>query len=403
MAESLKNKLDQAFFERFCQLPVFPFHKLTRPDADSLKKQKQAFLRSGAMPVFSYSLASAFDTKAYFNQLKACERDLRLTPGEAWVRDLYLGKLDGLKQRAEIVRAIQQGDDQQVAELYQKLLGQTGASETALESELQELIVSSQALHEHTKPITAEKFVAATQELLDHYGMGSWRIKLSEGSSIRISRGRKAKHPTIHIPKNYQASRARARRALIHEIEVHALRTHNGMQSPLHMLQIGLDGYMITEEGLALFYQRKQGKKEKQFDPAFWESYACALSQMHDFAQTFEILLHARQQLDVAMDRETTEATQKTRVWNLCVRTYRGITHPNGPGLGTCRDSMYRAGLEQIRSLDMQDASVQKTLFAGNIGLEHIGIIKNLDLSYVQTPEFISEKMFRKTQPVDRG
>ena len=89
-------------------------------------------------------------------------------------------------------------------------------------------------------------------------------------------------------------------------------------------------------------------------------------------------------------DSQTSNA-QQNRIWKLCIRAYRGITNPNRPGLGTCKDHVYRAGLKKIRNIDIENTDIQKILFAGNVGLHHLNIVKHLDLSYVKIPELISK------------
>ncbi len=391
MAELLKNKIDQELFDQFCKLPILPFYKLITPDSDNLEQQKQEFLQDGKIPVFRYSKALEFDVDQYLIALNECAGDMQSIESEAWILDLYLSKLDELKTRAMLVKAIQTGNDKQVTNLAQELFGKPQCSMNKLEDELSCMHGRASSFHIHKKPIDAGIFAQMVCKTLNHYRMTNWRIKLSNKTSVSLSRGRHSKTPTVCIPKNFKASRARAKRVLIHEIEIHALRTQNGINSPLHILRIGLDRYLETDEGLAIYYQLKQGKREKEFDPGFWESYACALTQELNFKEVFDKLFKAREKLDAALRRDRTNERRKERIWNLCTRAYRGISNPNRPGLGTCKDHIYRSGLTKIRTLPLDSSSTTiHGLFAGNLGLHHIDKIKHLDLSHVKTPELIN-------------
>jgi len=385
MAELSNNKLDQDLFDRFCKLPILPFYKLIQPDADNLKQQKQEFLKSGISPVFCFTRAEEFDIDGYLIALDECRADMPLIESESWILDLYLAKLDELKIRASIIKAMQSGDDRQISDLAKELFGVIKCDRAELENELDQMILSGSDVHIHKKPIDAEKFKLMVRAMLDDYGMQNWKIKFSNLTSVKLSRGRTRLTPTVQIPKSFEASISRAKRVLIHEIEVHALRTQNGINSPLHILRIGLDKYLETDEGLAVYFQSKQGGK--RFDPGFWGSYTCALTQEFNFKETFNQLFDARKKLDTAVGRDSTEDRQKERAWNLCIRAYRGISNPDTHGLGMCKDHVYRSGLKKVRSIDIENSEIQKQLFAGNVGLHHVDKIKDLDLSYVQIPE----------------
>ena len=391
MVELLNNKLDQELFNRFYKLPIFPFFRLIKPDINDTKLQKQDFLQNGKSPVFSYTKAMDFDIKNYLIELDKCHADILAIDAESWIRDLYIAKLLELKTRASIIQAIKFGDDDKVAIQAIELFGEHNCDKSELEKELSEMIGPKSNLKAKEKTVDAKQFSKNVQNVLDHYQMYNWEIKFTHRASVKLSRGRGKKTATIWIPKNFQSSNARAKRLLIHEIEVHALRTQNGINSPLHILNIGLDKYIETDEGLALYFQIKQGGQKKQFDPGFWGSYACALTHEYDFTETFKRLLDARIKIDKTVGRNVTKEEQENRIWKLCIRAYRGITNPNRPGLGTCKDHVYRAGLKKIRNIDIENTDIQKILFAGNVGLHHLNIVKHLDLSYVKIPELISK------------
>jgi hypothetical protein len=388
MAELSYNKLDEKLFAIYCKLPIFPFYKLVSPDKNHSLEQKNIFLKNNICPTFSYSQAMQFDVDGYLRALELAKKQMIEINSDKWILDLYLSKLDEQKERAQIINAIKEKNDKLVSELSKKLFCFDKIDRKTLEEELDQMINSNKKLHPHIKRINAQMFAKMVEAILNHYKIQNWKIKFSDESCVKLTRTRYAKHPVIRIPNNFLTTKARARRILTHEIEVHALRTQNATNSPLHILTLGLDHYISTEEGLALCFQQKISKCKT---PGFWESYACALSQEMDFVGVFNTLLDARTKLDNAIGHNKSDIQRKNKIWNLCVRTYKGVYFPNQSKLGTCKDSIYRTGLSTISNINISDANIQKQLFAGKIGIQHLDITKNIDLSFVKTPNFVSK------------
>ncbi len=268
------------------------------------------------------------------------------------------------------------------------MFGTPAFSLSALRAELTGRLARQGHGHIHAPRIDAELFCRMMRRVLDHYGLTDWRMKLTPRDRIQIGHGKRERTPMVRVPKKLLISKRRATRLLTHEIEVHALRTANGTESPLHLLSRGCAGYILTDEGLAMYYQdsvlfppTEVANAERPVS-GFWEAYTATLSQHHTFAETFA---------------ELAAVTTKDAAWRLCVRAYRGITHPTTAGLGFLRDHLYRSGFLAVQdAIHTQGESILSDLFSGNIGLHDINLLRSLHLPKGTLPQMISAKIVRQ-------
>ncbi len=397
MEGQFSHKIDVEAYKALNDLPNNPFHNLVRQDESDLTEQRISFEKSGHCPLFRYPNAESFDVEKYLDTLKSLTEQLpSLCHGNAIVEDLYLAKVDELKHRALLVKAVQEKNDEEVTTLSENIFSAPAFTLKDLESELEEMLSKERKLFIAEKTIKREQFSTMTKKVLDHYNMGNWKIMSTESSSIKIKHGLSEGPGRILIPKNFSVSKKRAIELLTHEIEVHTLRTNNGRQSPLMLLGRGLDRYIATEEGLAILFQEKAVEKQKKHAPGFWNAYAIALSSEHNFAQVYEKLRIAR--VDIARRAGNPEPENKGRnaAWRLCVRTYRGIHNTGKKGLGYRRDHIYRSGLIRVKeAVNNKGEEILPLLFRGNIGLEHLERIKNLALPAADIPELIAKDVVK--------
>lgn len=389
------NAWDEAFFKELLKLPVFPFYQLIRQDRDQAGEQVNRWLKQEIAPTFSYPTARHFDVLGYLEAVETCRA--RLPKDPAWIRQLYEEKLDELRLRASLVLAIANADDQTVTHLSTKLFGLPRQDADELEKEFACMLDHAERFHEHTAPVQASMFANMVKDLLDHYDIRGWKVTLSSRSSVRITRGRRARKPVIRIPTALAISKARAARLLTHEIEVHALRTENGRRSPLHILHIGLSGYVRTDEGLAMHFQQQLAKKAPRHAPGFWDAWTCALTQQGTFADTFNTIATAKTRLAEAMGIQETEAIGQDAAWRLCKRAYRGITNTDTYGVGFLRDHLYRSGLLDVRDLIEENGqNALHDLFIGNIGIDDARRLEGHNLPSARIPELMSKMIVKK-------
>lgn len=389
----MKNKIDQELFTALNSLPGLTFPRAVKQDTDTLLKKREAFLASGTVPKFKYSRAHEIDVEAYLESLKIFEKQIEQSPIDPIIKSLYQKKMLELRAHAWLIRAICRQDDQLVTRLSKDLFGPARQSEAELREEFKMLLVDAERFKPKDNTVTAEIFAGLARQTLDHYGLYDWQVEFSAATSIAVAFGSNSEKGYIRIPKNLKISKRRAARLLTHEIEVHALRTFNGGQNPILLLSRGLDKYLQTEEGLAIYFQNQLSTKLNQHAPGFWDAWAIALTEHLGFAEVFETIATAKKQINEAIGYPDAAIKAEDAAWRLCLRAYRGIADPSKPGVGFWRDHIYRSGHKLILELQKKYPEMIDILFVGNIGVQHLTEITKLNLPKAKTPELISKKL----------
>lgn len=388
-----KQKRDAKWYGMLMRLPTFEFHNMIRPDATSVDAAKATFFKDGTPPSFSFPKAERMNVLHYFESIDRLREEFEGMITENPLKTLYINKLDELRERAELLGAIQHRDDALVTELSISLFGTLRFTRNEIEKEIQELASDEKTFYAHSEPVTAEMFIQMIDAIGREYDFDNIRVKLFSGTSIKIKHNMRQGHTTVYVPENRKISKARAARLLTHEIEVHALRRENGLETPYAIIGHGLDRYIETEEGLALYLQ-KQLRKSHAHDPGLWDAYAIALAKEFAFPEVFDRLLQARKQVNASRTEPRSEDELKDGVWNLCRRTYRGIHHPTTPGLAYVRDHIYRSGLKEVENaVETHGESIIDRLFIGRVGIQHLKGIEKLDIPNMIVPRLISKQI----------
>lgn len=389
--------LDAALYKTLQTLPAFPFANLVRQNRAAARIAREDFVRTHQAPSLVYHRLDRFDDVAYLTTLRTVHDRIVSIPAAEDIRTLYLEKLAELTTRAQIIAAMKRKDDAAVSALADHLFGPCVQSSAELTDEFETLLARSHELHTHQDRVNATSFERMVRATLAHYGLAHWTTRFINRPSVSISRGDSLDSvPTVKIPKNFLASRARAARLLTHEIEVHALRTANGMTSPILLLGRGLAGYIATDEGLAVAMQQKLHTEEST-DPGFWDAWAAALSKEADFRSCFETIREARRKLNIALKIENADSEAFDTAWRLMLRVSRGIHHPNAAGLGFRRDHLYRSGLIQVRqAIDtFGESEILPTLFAGHASIAHIPLLQSKNI-VGRVPDFVSKRIVKE-------
>ena len=389
MLPSHSQPIDSLAYAALERLPRNPFHFLVRHDAQAAATEREHFEKHGHNPLFFYPEAKSLNTKNYLEAVDRLLHDLPTLARDPVIEDLYRAKIEELKERALLVQAVQNQRDEEVTRLSEQIFSPPEELAQELKTELSELTHESTTLFAHKEKIQAPQFKQMVQATLHHYGMSHWMIEDCETSSVRIKHGHAGTPPKILLPKILSLTKNRAIRLLTHEIEVHALRTENGRQSPLLLLGRGLDHYLDTEEGLAMYFQERVSSARHA--PGFWDAYATALTRQGNFVSVYETLREARTALARKAGRAEPEQLGRDAAWRLCLRAYRGIHNTSHVGVGYRRDHIYRSGLLRVKRALGADPTLLSVLFQGNMGLQHAARIKNLNLEHGRQPEMIAK------------
>jgi len=164
------------------------------------------------------------------------------------------------------------------------------------------------------------------------------------------------------VKKNTSFSSSFLRRIIVHEIGTHVMRSENGLNQPYKFFARGLPGYLMTEEGLAVF-------NEEQHDCLnnfVLKVYAGRVLSIHSaltnsFADTYSLLRKY--------------FTMKT-AWRLTLRAKRGLKDTTQPGAFT-KDIAYLKGYVKVKKFVENQGDINR-LYYGKIGLQHLNLIEQI-------------------------
>lgn len=389
--------LDIPLFQTLQTLPAFPFARFVQQDLKSVRVAKEEFLKTRKIPTFTYAKIELFDTVHYRRALLSAHDKIASFAVEEDVRALYFEKLRELELRCEIIDAMKRKDDEAVTAFADHLFGPGVQGVEELTDEFDTMLSRAHELHTHQDKVNAELLTKMVRATLDYYGLQHWTIRLTKRLSMSISHCDDGETiPVVKIPATFLASKARAARLLTHEVEVHALRTANGMTSPILLMGRGLAGYIATDEGLAVAMQQKL-RAEESMDPGFWDAWTAALSKEMGFVEMFAVIDEAQKKLNSAMNVDDADAKAFDTAWRLCLRETRGIHHPGAAGLGFRRDHIYRSGLFHVRQAieTYGEKEILPTLFAGHAGVHHIPMLLKRNI-VGRVPDFVGKAIVKE-------
>jgi len=179
---------------------------------------------------------------------------------------------------------------------------------------------------------------------------------------------------TIHLDQNTLFALREVKRLLVHEIDVHAVRIHNGSCLPWGIFSMGTAGYREAEEGLAVHFERQTGHlypfQEKIYAGRCLAVY---LSLSAGFAEVFEELL-------LYFDEKT--------AYSIVERIKRGLTDTSRSGALT-KEFHYFTGPNWVRSY-LHNGGDLRILMGGKIAFKHAkAITKLVQNSHVDTSKWI--------------
>lgn len=376
-------RLDDSLHNIFAALPSLALGKKVRPSVASRRAAKRAFLAHGTLPVFDYPKTAKIDIPKTRQALAVAKQALTLDNSPAPLKHLYGQKLNEYETRLNLIHAVAQGDDKLVTKLSCDLYGQPAFALQDFEREFASRChdLQTKRLHLHTRHIDAEKFAALVRQALERLGLQNAEIKFSTRTRVLCQRNLRSGKLVIRIPKKLLISKNRAHRLIAHELEIHALRRHNGAMSQLHILEHGTAGYINTEEGLALYHQTQRTPSSSHV-PGFWDSWTITLMQHRGFNEAYQRIFTAKKLLLELAHSEKATSLATERAWDLCVRASRGITRPGKPGLVYVKDHIYRSGYQDVsRAFSGKHSDQLMTeLYRGKIGLQDLDLIAPLNL-----------------------
>lgn len=205
----------------------------------------------------------------------------------------------------------------------------------------------------------AKEFAKLLKKRIREFGI-TMDVKLDPSMTTKVwvdsvSRG-------IHLNQSALFAAQEIKRLLVHEVDVHAVRIHNGSCFPWKIFAMGTAGYREAEEGLAVYCERRRGHlypfQEKIYAGRCLAVY---LSLLSGFEDVFEVLL-------AYFDEST--------AYSIVERIKRGMADTSRPGALT-KDFHYFTGPNRVRSYLAAGGDLQM-LMGGKIAFSHTPIISKL-------------------------
>jgi len=164
------------------------------------------------------------------------------------------------------------------------------------------------------------------------------------------------------IKKKSRFSRDFLKRIIVHEIGTHIMRSENGAQQPYRFFSRGLPGYLMTEEGLAVFNEEQHDCLNNYVLKVYAGRVLAINSALRKpFCDTYRLLR---------------KYFTKNIAWRLTLRAKRGLGDTSEPGAFT-KDFCYLQGYLELKRFSATGGKMNK-LYYGKIGLQHIETLEKI-------------------------
>jgi uncharacterized protein (TIGR02421 family) len=209
-----------------------------------------------------------------------------------------------------------------------------------------------------TKPYSATQLRTAFEKELSAYGFSGWAIQIKPAvARVAVSPSKRV----IIIRDTAKFSAKDIKSLLVHEIGVHVLRAMNGYRQHYELFGTdALPGYLPTEEGLAIIHEQKadalSNNRLRRFAGRVITTH---LALDNGFREVFN---------------ELTKYFTPRDAFILTTRAKRGLADTSEPG-GFIKDHVYLEGKYALEDF-MAHGGKLTPLYAGKIGLEHIGLVE---------------------------
>lgn len=210
-----------------------------------------------------------------------------------------------------------------------------------------------------TKPYTATYMKSAIEKALLQHGFVGWHISIKPSvARVSVSPSKR----TIIISEKAKFSANGIKCMLAHEVGVHVLRSMNSYRQQYRILSSdAIPCYLQTEEGLAVLHEKKTGcLTSNRLRKYAGRVIAVSAALKGGFRDVFN---------------ELCRFFPPKEAFEMTVRVKRGLKDTSATG-GFVKDHVYLEGKLMLEKFIEQGGNI-KLLYAGKIGLEHIGLVED--------------------------
>lgn len=380
------EKLDARWFNRFKEL-VFEDYEYFSGNKEHRTREMDRFLSGETInPTLEYPELENFDIGTRRSKLRALLEEVVVLESNKVVRNIYSAKINELLTTLQMLQATRDRDDVAFSRAADFVYGTPEVGDIHyVVASVQELIAekidnedectraAAARLHRLFSPLDVEpdggvvrsilpqgesieggveslsEVVAAFEAALVELGVDGWVVVVDTDKGLNkfsVSQEHKmVRVPAEDIIKERKDTKKKLKGLIKHEIDTHVARRHNGEQSPLQLLGLGLDRYLKAEEGISTYAEQQvTGAQEFAGIPRYL-SIALAkglCGKPLDFRQTYEIMKDYNL---IALPRDEQEVTVEwayKTAYDDCLRIFRGTTGTS-PGVVYPKDMAYFA------------------------------------------------------------
>lgn len=245
---------------------------------------------------------------------------------------------------------------------------------------------------EQSQIYTVDELKLYMEKALQTIGLqDTWQIKIDRTKKyhrVQVSyKKREIIIPSVEAynlnGKKYIVTANKAFRLLVHEIGTHALRSTNGFNSSLKLLSVGLDDYLIGEEGVATFREQQYLGTKKYFE-GFQSYLAIGLAlgiDQHNIKRSPLEVYNLLYKINLALFYKN-DTFAKYSAWKRILRTF--ISFPNlTDTIVNTKDLVYRDGNIRIHKLYTSNQYNDDVINAGVYdpsNMEHVFDLQSLGI-----------------------
>ncbi len=307
------------------------------------EEKEKFFSRRGYNPQFEYSRH-----RAYLGTLKNSLR--RIRPDSSVVGNI-LGEIRD--RYLEDIGLIENIGSEDFSDLSIRMHGRPDSALLRKAGELALLKTRPEPIVYTTAQIIRKLRVAFLK-----YGF-PWDVQQKDMVAVAAV---KINQKKLLIKKKSRFSRNFLKRIIVHEIGTHIIRAENGANQPYKFFSRGLPGYLMTEEGLAVFNEELNNCLNNYVLRVYAGRVIAINSALKaSFLDTYRMLR---------------KYFAKDTAWRLTLRAKRGLSDTSVPGAYT-KDLCYLQGYLELKKFVAGGGRIYK-LYYGKIGLQHIELLDKI-------------------------
>lgn len=229
--------------------------------------------------------------------------------------------------------------------------------------------ISKSNVSPEVETIPAEEAAQILQEALNNAGLTDWEIIIDDVMNASMMVRSVEKKVKIRKGKNF--SHHAIKRLLVHEIGTHVFRYTNGAAQKIHLLRLGLSGYMMTEEGMATYHEDKYNLRDLVTARRYaLRVIAAHLSLTNSYFDVFTLIA---------------KYTDINDAFDIVSRSKRGFSDTSEYG-SHVKDKVYFEGFQKV-SLHLQtNPSDYMFLMGGKISLSMLPLLKEAHVAGMFIP-----------------